>query len=242
MALPTFETGARRKKNSPLRIRALDRFHCPHFRKRRSAKVRRPSLSCSKRLKQLRESLPLEGLTVSHLLARLGQTGVLLACIILALPSILPIPVPGMSMPQGALIAFLGVGVFAGRKPWLPRRLLEIRFAARLLEPVLEKGAGLFARFEKLSRPRLLPLVEGRFYKALNSLLIITAAVILMAPFPIPFSNVLPAYGILFLAFGILQRDGLMVLVGYLMFLLSLLYIGFVVKFGTSFFFNLFGG
>jgi hypothetical protein len=41
---------------------------------------------------------------------------------------------------------------------------------------------------------------------------------------PLPLSNTLPAYGVLFLALGSVERDGYVVLVGYLMVLLTVGY------------------
>ena len=42
----------------------------------------------------------------------------------------------------------------------------------------------------------------------------------------IPFSNTLPAWGILLLAAGLLQRDGLLILLGYLFLLGTIIYFG----------------
>jgi hypothetical protein len=68
----------------------------------------------------------------------------------------------------------------------------------------------------------------------------VLGAATLMAPLPIPFSNVLPAYGILFTAFGTLQRDGWLVIAGYLMFVLTVAYIALVSYFGMSWMYGLF--
>jgi hypothetical protein len=40
----------------------------------------------------------------------------------------------------------------------------------------------------------------------------------------VPFSNTLPAWGILLLAAGLLQRDGLLILLGYLFLLGTIVY------------------
>ncbi len=40
----------------------------------------------------------------------------------------------------------------------------------------------------------------------------------------VPFSNTLPAWGILLLAAGLLQRDGLLILLGYLFLLGTIIY------------------
>ena len=46
-------------------------------------------------------------------------------------------------------------------------------------------------------------------------------------PLPvIPLSNMLPGYAVLFLAVGMLQRDGLFVVFGYVMTIISAVYLG----------------
>ena len=62
---------------------------------------------------------------------------------------------------------------------------------------------------------------------AFNGLAIVAAVVILMAPLPlVPFANTLPAIGILLLSLGIAERDGVLLLGGYGVTLLSALYVG----------------
>jgi hypothetical protein len=173
-------------------------------------------------------------MSVRTLIHSLGERGLLMACMIFCLPSMVPIPLPGISMPQGFIIGLIGLGLLLNRAPMLPERLLEFRLAHRSLFLILEKGTRLFARIEKLSHPRLDAFTRGRVMRALNGVLLVAGAALLMAPFPIPFSNVLPAYGILLLAFGIMQRDGWMILASYAALIVSVAYIGAVITFGMA--------
>lgn len=189
--------------------------------------------SCSQVLFDLMQMAPRDGMTVRALIHALGERGLLMACMLFALPSLLPIPIPGMSVPQGLVITMIGLGIVLNRAPLLPERLLEYRLPHKNLFQILEKGARLFHRIEKVSYPRLLPLTHG-WVHALNGILLVGGAVVLSLPLPIPFSNVLPAYGILFTAFGTLQRDGWLVLAGYGMYLLTGLYLGLIFAFGMG--------
>jgi len=45
--------------------------------------------------------------------------------LLLSLPFVQPIPLPGLSTPFGVAIALLGIGFLLGKKPWLPQRLLK---------------------------------------------------------------------------------------------------------------------
>jgi hypothetical protein len=91
----------------------------------------------------------------------------------------------------------------------------------------LERGAKLFARLDKLIRPRLLALTHGATVNRLNGFLLVGCALLLMAPFGlIPFSKTLPALAILCLAVGMLQRDGIFVLLGYVTMVATMIYFG----------------
>jgi hypothetical protein len=86
-------------------------------------------------------------------------------------------------------------------------------------------------RLEKVSRPHRLPsLVEGRLVEKLNDLAFILAALLLMAPFGfIPFSNTLPALALLCFSIGLMQRDGVSILLGHLANLVTIVYFAFLI-------------
>jgi hypothetical protein len=59
----------------------------------------------------------------------------------------------------------------------------------------------------------------------LNNCVLILGAILLMAPFGlIPLSNTLPAFAILCLAVGLLQRDGVCILLGYFANIATIIY------------------
>jgi hypothetical protein len=169
-------------------------------------------------------TMPAEGLTLRGILDRLGERGLLMLCMVLTIPFLLPVSIPGSSIPFGVLIALIAVGLVTHRAPWLPDRLMNRRLARGHVVPMLEKGARLFARLERLIHPRLLPLTHGPTVGRFNGILLGFTGLLMMAPLPLPLSNTLPAYGVLFLALGSVERDGYVVLAGYLMVLLTVGY------------------
>jgi hypothetical protein len=168
--------------------------------------------------------MPAEGLTLQTLLEWLGERGLLIFCMVLTIPFLLPVSIPGTSTPFGLLIALNALGLAMHKPPWLPNRLMNRHIATHQLVPLLAKGVQLFARLERLIRPRLLPLTHGATIGRLNVMLLGFSGLLLTAPLPLPFSNTLPAYGVLLLAMGSLERDGYAVLAGYVMVLLTLGY------------------
>src|SRR6185503_2940155 len=71
-------------------------------------------------LSEVARSIPAEGLTLYQLLGKLGEQGLLVFCIFLTIPFLLPIQIPGLSTVFGLLIALVAVGVTANRVPSLP--------------------------------------------------------------------------------------------------------------------------
>jgi len=60
-----------------------------------------------------------------------------------------------------------------------------------------------------------------------HGLALVLAGVLLMFPLGlVPFSNTLPAVAILFLSLGMLERDGLLIVAGYLMNVATIFYFG----------------
>jgi len=199
-----------------------------------SLQIRYTNKRLSVVLAELVRSIPADGLTLRELLTRLGERGLLLLVMVLAVPFLLPVSIPGTSTPFGLIIALIGVSLITNRPPWLPERLMSCRLTADTVVPVLERGARLCARIEEWIHPRLFLLTHQTTIGRINGVLLVVSALLLMIPLPLPFSNTLPAYGILFLAAGTLERDGYVALAGYVMVLLSIAYFTMLAVIGTA--------
>jgi hypothetical protein len=166
-------------------------------------------------------------ITLRELLALLGEQGLLVFCAVLAAPFLLPVTLPTMSAVLGTPMLLIGFAVMVSRVPWLPTRLLDYRMPAPTVRQVLEKVRGWALRFEHLVRPRLLGLTANPTINVVNGGLIVLDVLLLMAPLPlIPFVNSIPALAIILLCFGMAERDGAVILIGYLVSLVSLVYVG----------------
>lgn len=199
----------------------------------KSMQFRNGGKSFSRELEDLAHTLPAGGLTLRELMERLRRRGLLMLCMVLTVPFLIPVSIPGTSTPFGLVIALLALGVVADRTPWLPRRLVDRRLPAESLSLVLSKGALVFRRIERWIHPRLPALTRGMMSRV-NGLLMMVSALMLTMPLPLPFSNTLPAYSVLFLAAGSLERDGLMVLGGYLTAVLTVVYFVLLALLGTA--------
>ena len=188
---------------------------------------RNPEVRMSAALASAEAAVRDPSVTLRELLAMLGEQGLLVFCGVLASPFLLPVTVPGMSTVLGIPMLLIGFAVMVSRVPWLPARILKRSLPAATVRMVLAKVRGWSERFEHLVRPRMLALTGGRAVNAVNGALVILAVLLLMAPIPlVPFINSLPALAIMLLCFGMAERDGAVIVLGYFMTLVSAVYVG----------------
>ncbi|HEY4664557.1 MAG TPA: exopolysaccharide biosynthesis protein [Comamonas sp.] len=179
--------------------------------------------------------------TLKELLERSGRQGMLLICALSTLPFLIPVSIPGVSTVFGAAIVLLASALFLNRLPWLPQRILLKPLDANKLVPVLHKGVAVVSKIDRWVKERWLGLTSVPMLR-LNCAAVVFGGLLLMAPLgPIPFSNTAPAVGILLLTVGLLQRDGLFVILGYLGLVLSVVYfsvLGYLAWTGGSYLFG----
>ena len=84
-------------------------------------------------------------------------------------------------------------------------------------------------------RPRLLQLTATPAVNAVNGAVLLVVVLALMAPLPlIPLANTFPAIGVLLLCLGMAERDGALLLLGHLVTLVSVLYVGTLLYFAAK--------
>lgn len=176
-------------------------------------------------LHQLIGKLKGETLTLRELMQAVGEQGLLLACAVASLPFMIPVSIPGVSTVFGAAIILFSVAIMLNRLPWLPRSILDRKMETAKLIPALEKGANIVGKFDRFSHPRILGVTAEGFANRTNGFAILISGILLALPLSlIPFSNTLPAVAILLLTTGMIQRDGLLVIFGYVFLALTGIY------------------
>ncbi len=127
--------------------------------------------------------------------------------VILSLPSALPIPAPGYSVPFGILIFLVAIQLIAKRQqPWLPDKMLNGSMKLKTVQGFVKGGIPWLRRIEAISQPRL-----SYICTSLSGRIIIGVAIALMGismMIPIPGTNTLPAIGVFVTGFGLLEDDG----------------------------------
>jgi hypothetical protein len=174
-------------------------------------------------LEDISSKIPPEGITLRGFLDMMGDRGGLIVCMILATPFLIPVSIPGSSIPFGLGILFIGISRIFD-KYLIPKQVMNYKLSKNTLMKILNGTMSVFSRLEKYIKPRFLILTRGATMYRLNFILVVLSAFWLMLPLPVPLTDSLPAYSIFFLAAGILECDGYFVLAGYSMVTITTVY------------------
>lgn len=190
--------------------------------------------SLGEKIELIIAKLPPSQVTLVEIMDIVGADSLMLLTIFLSLVFLVPVSIPGVSTVFGTGILLIGITRLFSRKLWLPKKIAERKLSSEKLRAGFQRALVWFHRLEKISRPhRLRGLTTNGVMSLLNNLSFILAAILLMAPFGfIPFSNTLPALALIFLAVGLMQRDGGSILLGYLSNLATIIYFAFLIAGG----------
>lgn len=178
----------------------------------------------SEELVALREAIGTRAVTLREVIYRLRGRAYSVLLILLCLPFTQPIPLPGLSTPIGLAIAFIAMRLALGQRPWLPKKLQRKVLPAGFFAKLFAVAAWVLRLLESFLRPRWPLICATRSALQVHALFMLISALVLLLPLPIPFSNTFPGWTILLLAAGMLERDGLFILLGYVTFILGTAY------------------
>lgn len=188
--------------------------------------VRNAEVRLSEALATARDSVAGDRITLRELLVLVGEQGLLVFCAVLATPFLVPFSLPFTSTALGLPMLAVGIAATLDRVPWLPDRLLDHGMPAATIKRVLDRAARAADRFEHLVRPRMLGLTATPGWNRSNGVVLVVAVLLLMAPLPfVPLVNTLPAVAVILLSLGMAERDGVVILVGYAVAFISLVYV-----------------
>lgn len=159
-----------------------------------------------------------EQTSLNDLVASLGNRSFVPLLIIFSLPNLFFF-VPGASVITGPPLIFVAVQLVLGRPSvWLPKVLGERSIEKQAFGRIVARALPWIERVERLARPRYWR-VSRRAAE-----LIVGIACLVMAIFmflPIPFANTLPALSVIMLALSLGERDGLWLIGGFIVSLVS---------------------
>jgi hypothetical protein len=161
-----------------------------------------------------------ETISVHDILAIAGRDSHLIPIILLAIFNIFLAPIPGNSMLIGTPLTLLSLLYLCKSDPRNYRwRVFTRRVKCVAWRKYLTAAIPYAEKLQRLFRPRFAAafLIENRVASGV-SLTLFSFIVFL----PIPFANLPGSLGILAIAFGLMERDGLYFALGYLLVLVHL--------------------
>jgi len=161
--------------------------------------------------------------------------GILLA--ILSLPSALPVPAPGYSIPGGLALLLLGTQIIRRRDfPWLPEKVLNKEVHAGKKPRMIKMMISFLRLFEFFIRPRLSFVFSNSITYRMMGVIVFLCGFSMVIP--IPLTNTAPAFGVFLIGLSMIEEDGLLsglgVLAGIIGLTLSVTVLTFVAWFGME--------
>ncbi|MFD2649591.1 exopolysaccharide biosynthesis protein [Devosia albogilva] len=154
-----------------------------------------------------------ERISIGDLLHAMEHRAIGALMFIFAVPNAIPVP-PGVSAVLGAPLIFLSFQLMLGQRPWLPRVITDRSLSRHEFEKVVDLAAPWLAKAERLMRPRLQQLARPPAEYVVGLVCLILAVILFL---PIPLGNMLPAFTICVLALGVLERDGVWIIIGMIL-------------------------
>jgi len=156
-----------------------------------------------------------ENLTLKVIIDYLSGKGENILIVILSLPFCFPIHVPGISLVFGLIIALIAICFTFDKKMWFPKKLLDKKIKRSTVKEWSTHALALIQKAKSLTKPRLIKLTKPSEAKITHGIVIFFLGILLALPLPIPATNITAAWSIFLISFGLLESDGLFIILGY---------------------------
>lgn len=166
-------------------------------------------------LRMVGEARGPERLTVGDVVARLGERSFGILLLLLGLISFVP-TIPGFGVFLGLALMLVSAQMMAGRQqPWLPAAVSRAGTRRKSVDKISRRLVRWLRWLENLARPRLSVALGPAAERAIG-LAVFFLALLITLPIPF-FGNTPPAAAVMVFALGLIERDGAMILFGFLL-------------------------
>ncbi|HEY5235174.1 MAG TPA: exopolysaccharide biosynthesis protein [Rhabdochlamydiaceae bacterium] len=168
---------------------------------------------------------PISIKTILTILSGKGRI-LLLVCLSLGFGQI-----PGVAVFLGLFIAYLGLRIAVAKSfIWMPQVILRKKIPSYFLIKVIKQILRFLKFMKKWSHPRYVWATQQTTTRIVNGLMIALVGVSLAISPPIPFSGLLAFVAVFSIAIGLLNDDGIFIIMGYICTLLYFITILFLLK------------
>jgi hypothetical protein len=177
-----------------------------------------------------------DAINVGTLLKTISEGGFALVNMVCALILMIPTP-PPIAIIMGLAVMFFSWQMFIGYKSvWLPKYVTEKNIPRHVVSLSVEKSVFYLYKLEKLTHRRFLFMISEKAKKVSGLFMFILALISLS---PLLFANTIPGIAIVLICFGILNKDGFLIIIGYLVGIIGIVIAWYMVMFGATMFFKL---
>lgn len=161
-------------------------------------------------------------ISIGDLLEALKRRALGALMFIFAIITALPMP-PGVSAIVGAPLVFLTAQLMLGINAWLPRIITDRSLSRVDFHRVMKAASPWLARAEGIMKPRFEFLAKRPAVYFAGFVAFVMALLVLL---PIPGANMAPSIAICIIALGLLERDGIWIVLGALVGIVSTIVVG----------------
>lgn len=154
-----------------------------------------------------------DNVAISDVINAMDSVGFGLIMMIFAFGIIIPTPPPFPSLISMPLVVFSFQMLLGYSAPRLPKRFSNLKVKRAILATLIQKSSSIIRKIERFLKPRCLFMTKPLAEKITGFFMLLFSSFIVL---PIPLSNYIPGLGILIASFGMLSKDGLVIICGIL--------------------------
>lgn len=177
------------------------------------------SIKATELLQDVVNKTTVDKVKIKDLIDAMDFAGFGLVMMIFSFAVLIPSPPPFPSIMSIPLVIFSAQMMVGFSVPHLPKMFAKTEVKRSTLMALAQKSAPYINKIERLLVPRLFFLFNPIAERIIGAMIFIFAMFILL---PIPLSNFLPGLGILIISFGLLAKDGLVIILGIIIGMLGI--------------------
>jgi hypothetical protein len=192
--------------------------------------------STSELLKNVKTEQVKDNINIGDLLKSLNQGGFAFVNMVCAIILMIPTP-PPIAIVMGLAVMFFSYQMMVGYESvWMPKYITTKSIPRHYFAIAIDKSLIYLYKIEKFTHRRLVFLTTDNVNRVSGLIMFVLAAITLS---PLLFANTIPGIAIVLICFGILNKDGLVVVLGYMIGIIGAFVAYYMVVYGAKMFFKL---
>lgn len=172
-----------------------------------------------------------DNIKIGTLLKSIDSGGFALLNLIFSIILMIPLP-PPIAIIAGLIVMFLSFQMIIGMKEvWLPKIIMEKSIKRTTLTVIVEKSTIYLYKLERFTRRRFTFVSNPITERIIGAFIFFLAGITLT---PIVFANTIPGLAIILISFGMINKDGLMVIIGFIVGIFSIFVVWLMISVGLN--------